>query len=230
MQLHRQCAGALAGLALLACAGTSRAQGFYGGPNAGAAQGGNPFLGTWSAQTPSGFMTIDFQPNGIYAITSRLPNDTLTRSWGQYRVQQVGPSQWQLATQTTGYLPRQVCVQAMSTGQRTCSPANMPMSSSRQVETFDGSGTMTSNAGESWQRDWEGGLARAQVPEVGVQMVQGPPPAPMPDPYTPPTITPYRSPNVAPYGNNNLQQERICSINNGTIAIVGGQEKCIAPY
>ncbi len=174
------------------------AQGFgEQGPGfGGQGQGGNPLLGAWSSQLTdqngTTFTTALYKPDGTYVMTSHLPNDTLTRTWGQYRVQQVGPNQWQVDTQMTGYLPRQICIQVPS-GARNCRQMNLPMGPASSMASFNGPGIMQNTAGETWQRDPQPVLLQARVPAVGVQMVAGPPT------MVAPPVTPGAGPYIRPY-------------------------------
>jgi len=198
------------------------AQGFgrqgpgFGGPG----QGGNPLLGAWTSQQPGGggivVSTVLYNPNGTYVITTHLPDDTLTRSWGQYRVQQVGPNQWQVDTQVTGYLPQQICIQVPS-GARDCSQANFPMGSSSTLTSFNGPSVMLNNAGETWQRDPQPVLLQVQVPAVDVEMVAGPPPTMVAPPLTPGAgayIRPYDSQPAQDFIHQRLKG---CSPDPGTL-------------
>lgn len=201
LRKRRRPGALLAVLAALCGPAAALAQGFGGDqpmPYGGGAQGTNPFLGAWSSQQPgpSGviFSTILYRPDGTYIMTSHLPNDTLTRTWGQYRVQQVGPNQWRLDSQVAGYLPQRICSRQIG-GPTSCAPVNFPMGSQSLMAIFGGPGVMQTNAGETWQRDPSPVLLSAQVPAVGMQTT-GPSPyavAPMPLAGPTPSVVPYSS-------------------------------------
>jgi hypothetical protein len=214
-------ARALAVLALLAGPAAALAQGFGGDdeptPYGSGAPGGNPFLGAWSAQQQGQggvtFTTALYQPDGTYMMTSHLPNDTLTRVWGQYSVQQVGPNQWRVDAQMAGYLPRRICVQPVGGAPR-CSDVSFSMAPVSFMASFNGPGAMQTSTGEAWQRDPRPVLLQAQVPAIGVQTTAPAPFVPGPQPFPAPHIVPYDSRPAQDFIHQRL---RGCSPDPGTL-------------
>lgn len=210
----------LAGAAVLAW-GQAGAQGFDGyqqaPPHGGGMGDGNPFLGAWTSRQPGqGGMVVStawYKPDGTYVVTSHLPNDTLTRTWGQYRVQQVGPDQWQMDSRITDFLPRQVCIQVMG-GARNCTQVNAPVGGQSSMTRFNGPSVMLNTMGETWQRDPQPVLLQVQVPAVGVQVVASPPMVVGPTPPVTPVIRPYDSRGAQDFIHQRL---RGCSPDPGTL-------------
>lgn len=156
---------------------------------------GNPLVGSWSGQRPSqGGMdriTDLYQPDGSFVSVLQLPNGTIQRMWGMYRLAPAGPGQFRIDFQLQGHLPLQICAQAPGSPM-SCRPNDVPQSVSGMV-------TMTSPAsfqvnGIMMARDDAAPLLRAAVPQ---QLVLGIPAPVQPQMRQPvmPTLHPYQTPN-----------------------------------
>ncbi len=189
--------------------------------------GGAPNVtGAWSWQSPgqNGMdrNTLLFQPDGNFVRVSQLGNGTMLRSWGQYRLNQVGPSQAALQSQTQGWLPREICAQAPGFPMN-CQPAPRPVDMSFTMN-FTSPSSMEAE-GVTLFRDNAPYLLQQPVPERAVSAV--------PPPYSPQPRGPvYSGGGVTPgIGGrcDDLQQRRICSINDGRLVSSNGCLVCVAP-
>jgi len=189
-----------------------------------------PLLGAWSG-TAAGQGGMDrlatqFNPDGTFLFAHQLPNGSVERRWGQYRVTPNGPNQMRVDFQIAGWLPHQICAQAPGFPVN-CRPYNVPTNSTWNV--IQQSPGMFQFDGVSMARDSMPGLLQQAVPDRVVNAVPAPVAPVMRQPVVPGgQSTPFNRPGL---GNNcdDLQQQRICSINNGNLVTSGGCLKCIGP-
>lgn len=191
------------------------------GQDAGGAQGGNPFLGAWTTELPDqtgGTMVITslYQPDGTLISTVRAGNGALTRIWGPYRYQQVGPNQWRLQVEQLNHLPLQSCAQVAGGGAPTCFALPFTPRQSTDLVLFNGPDAMNVG-GTMLQRDPQPVLLQAQVPTVAVHTVAAPPDAAPPvagAPQTPSGGTRYDSQPAQDFIHQRLKG---CSPDPGTL-------------
>lgn len=246
--------GVVLGSVLLFAAMPSEAQP-YGNPQFGAnplagqpsspfgsgSPGGPSLVGAWSGTKNVGNLaaqiTDAYDAQGHYVSVVRLSNGVLLRVWGTYQAEAAGPDRVFVRFNQQGWLPRELCQQAPG-NQPSCQPFNLPAADPVQV-TFTSPNTLQSydpaqpslgvfNA----SRDANPYLLQQQVPAQQVVFVQGPPPA-APAPVQPAAPAPgysYQSPS-RPAGPrcDDLQQRRICAINDGHLVVSGGCLTCVAP-
>ncbi len=220
---------ALLFLSVFVCHAAS-AQGFPQQPQA----SGISIVGAWSWQSQGqGGMdnnTVSFQNDGSYVRVSQLVNGTLLRYWGQYRASQTGPAQVQLQTQTQGWLPQQICAQAPCFPMR-CSQPPRPTEMNFALNFTSPSTIMVQ--GVMLSRDPSPYLLQQNVPERVVSGVAAPivPNIPGGGGGYSGGGSSHPATNIPGLGGNcdDLQQQRICSINNGHIITSGGCMKCISP-
>jgi hypothetical protein len=181
-------------------------------------QGPSP-LGAWlGTGQPTNLgaprVTMAFAPNGQFVRVEQTPQ-FIGRRWGTYQAQQVGPTAWRVLLQTQGQLPQQICSQ-MTMGGVTCSPmqAPGPIQMSLQLTAPD---TMMVD-GVPYQRD-QGAALQVQVPAQ--EMLPVPPAYPSGGGgggYRPLA----RGPQC-----DDLQQQRVCTINGGRLITSGGCMRCV---
>ncbi len=209
-------------------------------------EGSNPLLGTWVAQisAPGGGAMIiytEYSPDGTSRSTSIVQggplNGTRYQVWGKYTLKQVNSTRWVMNARPTGQAPEKTCIQGGAcTAAPPLTPATVTMDfmdannvHSREVSRL---GTM------------EGNMTRSAIPPqllqpVGPLLTLVPPPpssggggggggqATGGGRY----VTPRN--NIPGLGGNcdNLQQQRICAINNGHLYTdKRGCQICQAPY
>jgi hypothetical protein len=174
--------------------------------------------------------TLMFQPDGNFIRVSQLANGTLLRYWGQYRVSPAGPNQLRLESNTTGWLPRQFCSQAPGFPMK-CSPVPHPAEMTFMLN-FTSPSTIQAE-GLMLVRDASPALLQQNVPEQAVLAAQAPTTPVIQQPVVPGgggnSGGGYRP--ISPPGGqcDDLQQQRICSVNNGYFVNSGGCLKCISP-
>jgi hypothetical protein len=199
-------------------------QGQYpqGSPNGQA--GSTDVTGGWSTevQGPQGVTRAAavYGSDGTFVTLMQLPNGSIQKIWGTYTATQISPNQVQLNGQTQGWLPQQICAEAPGFPMR-CQPYTVPPTQSVTVQ-FTSPSTIEAD-GALWNRDPSPALLQLPVPAQVVNNV----PAPV-QPIIPQPINP-NNPVVGNSGCDDLQQERICTVNDGTIVMSGGCEKCLAP-
>jgi hypothetical protein len=204
---------------------------FPQGPSNGAA-GPMDITGGWSTEVsgPQGVTRAAavYGNDGTFVTLMQLPNGSIQKIWGTYTATQVAPGQIQLNGQTQGWLPQQICAEAPGFPMR-CQPYTVPPTQSVTVQ-FTSPSTIEAD-GALWNRDPSPALLQAQVPAQVVNNVPAPVQPIIPQPFDPNNPQPI-SPNNPVAGNpgcDDLQQERICTVNDGTIVMSGGCEKCLAP-
>lgn len=179
-------------------------------------------VGTWSFVSPdqSGTgqnnMFFTYTADGAYRMVSVVTggpnNGSEVQRWGRYQVQQMGSNQYQVRVQVTGGAPQQICAQ----GQGCTAVRGIQQQMNLQLQ-IDGS-NMRQGDGSIFQRAelppelarpiaatrWQGPVP--QVPGGGGGAI-GLDPGSRPGPAT-------RIPGLG--GNcDDLQQQRVCTINGG---------------
>lgn len=198
-------------------------------------------VGTWSGQRQGDagpvHQTDAFSGDGKFVTVAEL-GPGLVRVWGYYRTSPAGQNAIRVEFQVAGYLPQQFCAQAPG-GPLVCRPFQLPMSDASLVtftspDSFQASSVQNPAAGPIQEtRDPNPYLLQRQVPAQLVVQTNPPPtpyPAPSPYPAPPPypTPMPYPRPTAGP-ACNDLQQRRICNINDGHLVPSGGCLVCVSP-
>ena len=214
--------------------------GGYGQP---APQAVPSMAGAWSGQRQGspgvGRQTDAFSADGKFVSVVEV-GPGLVRAWGYYRATPAGPNQLRVEFQVQGYLPKQLCAQPPG-GPMQCEPFQLPATDASMVtftsaDSFQASSLANPSAGSIQEaRDPNPVMLNRQVPEQLVVPIAQPP-APSPGPYPAPTpyVTPYVSP-ISPYrpkagpACDDLQQRRICAINDGHLVPSGGCLVCVSP-
>ena len=209
-------------------------------PNVMPQNNGPSLVGTWSGQRAVEGGLIEesdaFSGDGKFVSVRRLANGLIARFWGYYRASPAGLNQLRVEFQLQGSLPRQVCRQAPGYAPQ-CQPFQVPANDTVLV-TFSSPDQFLS-VSQTIQgppiaeaRDSQAPLLQVQAPQQWVINVL--PPQSAPSTPTAPVVTPYQSPinrgpatNIPGLGGNcdDLQQRRICSINDG--ALVRGPNGCL---
>ena len=198
-------------------------------------------VGAWSGFStgPSGTLkqADAYSADGRFVSVAQLSNGFIGRISGFYRTTPVGPNQLRLDLQLQGWLPREIC-QQMAGGQPQCQPVQIPTNDT-VIVTFNspddlhGDDQVTPGNFINEQRDNQPALLQAQAPQRWINVIQ--PSAPVLA-GPPPVITPYVTPgrrqpatNIPGLGGNcdDLQQRRICAINNGRLVSSGGCLACV---
>ncbi len=190
--------------------------------------------GGWSTEVsgPQGVTRAAavYGSDGTFVTLMQLPNGSIQKIWGTYTATQISPTQVQLEGQTQGWLPQQICAEAPGFPMR-CQPYTVPPTESVTVQ-FTSPSTIEAD-GALWNRDPSPALLQAQVPAQVVNTVPAPvqPIIPQPvDPNNPDAGNPDAgNPGAGNPGCDDLQQERLCTVNDGTIVMEGGCEKCLSP-
>ena len=205
----------------------------------GSAQGGPSILGAWSGQHFDQGGTIQqtdaFSPDGKFVSVARLPNGFLARTWGYYRASPAGPNQVRVDLQAQGWLPQQVCRQVQG-AMPDCQPFQIPANDTVLVtftspNSFQSVSQTMQGASIAETRDPNPFLLQAQAPQRWtINVVPAPQTGPGPAPVGTPYVSPFqRGPatNIPGLGGNcdDLQQQRICNINDGTL--VRGRDGCM---
>ncbi len=201
-------------------------------------------LGAWSGNPPNqqggtARQTDYFAPDGTFVSVAQLPNGPMLRVWGYYRFTPTGANQMRAEFQTQGWLPQQICQQSPQ-GPTNCQQLPIPTSDVTMVTfTSPNSISVASLTGQgppfTETRDANPYMLQQQVPQQYVMNIPaptpGPMPMPMPGPLPLPTPRPTPSPVTLPSGPkcDDLQQRRICNINDGHLISSGGCMVCVAP-
>ena len=170
-------------------------------------------------------------PDGSFVSVLRLPNGTMQRVWGHYRATQVSDSQMQTQFEVEGWLPREICTQSPGY-QMQCSPYTIPTSGSGTL-TFVSPTAFVAN-GVTMMRDPSPYLLQQQMPERAIVYGQAPAQPGMQQPGMQQPVVPGGSryvPLNRPAGPqcDDLQQQRLCAINNGHYERSGGCLVCVPP-
>jgi hypothetical protein len=230
----------LAILVMLLAGGPVGAQ-QYGGPPPGPAPdagGGAPsIVGTWSnmSQGPGGQTetTYGFGQDGTFAMVQAAQSGSENRIWGTYQVTPDGLSGLQLVLQISGVLPTVFCAQTPGFAPH-CSQTPNPGSMNGPVQILSDQQIVI--AGETFGRDPNPTLLNLQIPQqltVNTAPVQQPD---IPQPVNPNIPQPV-NPNIpdgggmagSPSDCDDLQQERLCAINNGHYEMEDGCRMCVSP-
>jgi hypothetical protein len=132
-------------------------------------------VGAWSGQSAGqggvSHGTDLYNADGTFVSVSQLPNGTMQRFWGLYRVTPVSPYQLTVEFQLQGVLPRQICAQTpgFPMGCRPYSPPAPPP----ETVTFTSPTTLQVN-GITMQRDNAPYLLQQNVPQRLVMNAQAP--------------------------------------------------------
>ena len=217
----------------------------FGQPGSGGQQGNADapsLVGAWSGQTMTQNGPVQqtdyFGPDGNYVSVARLQNGFTARIWGQYRVTPINQVQLRLDLQAQGWLPQQLCRQEGS-GQPSCSPFQIPQTDSTIVSFLSPTALVSvsqtmPNTSITESRDQNPTLLQAQVQQQFVLRVpvQQPTPSPSYQPGAPgPVVVPYQpiAPRYTGPKCDDLQQRRICNINDGHLVSSGGCLVCVSP-
>ena len=196
-------------------------------------------VGAWSGQRYDQGgpvqQTDAFSADGKFVSVARLANGLLGRVWGSYRSTPVGPNQLRVDFQAQGWLPQQVCRQQQGSAPE-CQPFQIPATDTVLVtftspNSFQSVSQTAQGSGIVETRDPSPSMLQAQAPQTWTINVV---PAPQVGPAPTPVVTPYISPrnrgpatNIPGLGGNcdDLQQQRICNINDGSL--VRGRDGCL---
>jgi hypothetical protein len=205
--------------------------------------GGLSIVGLWSGGRMVNGMasrqTDFFGPDGRFVSVSQLQNGMLLRVWGDYRANQVGQNQMQVMFEVAGSLPRQMCVAAPGYAPQ-CQPVQIPPTDTVNVTFMSPvafqaiSAIRPETGGIAENRDNNPYLLNLPVPVQEV-IAAAPPPQPAPMPSYPTGggsigggggryVSPPRGPQC-----DDLQQRRICNINDGHLVPSGGCLVCVSP-
>ena len=202
--------------------------------------------------------TVAFSRDGSFASVTRiennmgglLPNGTVLRAWGRYSISQDAPNQLRVSFEESGMAPSSICRQSPGAAPQ-CTrlprqPTDVVMLTFASPESFTAEDKTTPGTPQITEnRDSNPVLLHAPVQQ---QLVIQMPPAAMPQPnyapmqpgYAPPTIHPYVTPPGIGIGGggsagaggsrcDDLQQQRICTINDGHLISSGGCMVCVSP-
>ncbi|MCK8786792.1 hypothetical protein M0638_20685 [Roseomonas sp. NAR14] len=208
----------------------------YGQPAPGY-QGGAPgaapnLAGAWSGARPVGGGVAQgteyYGPDGNLLAVARLPNGVFIRLTARYTVSPAGPGVWRIDTRLTSVMPQRICHRAPGMADN-CQPFQVPPASSSLVR-FVAPDTLAvqdlatgTTATES--RDPNPVMLQQQVPPLLI--VNEAPPAPMQGGMPGPApVVPYR-PMARGAQCDDLQQRRLCAINNGHFIQSNGCMVCV---
>jgi hypothetical protein len=188
-----------------------------------------PILGSWMTRQPmqngKGMILTfgEYAPNGNFRATSIVQGGTLNgmrmQVWGKYQIRQIGTNRYEMTSHSRGVAPQSFC-----TADGQCHPNVLPENATETIEMIDANSyhSKTTMNGQVTEAD----LHRSEIPpglttQVAAQVqLPAPPPSGGGAPVMP-TLHPYVTPGGGnkTMGNNcdNLQQQRICAINNGHI-------------
>ena len=210
----------------------------YGAPTQPQAEQGQPapdLTGTWTneSQGEGGETktTYGFGQDGTFAQAQQSQNGAESRFWGTYSANPAGQGSMQLSLQITGFLPQVVCVQIQGFPTR-CNPQSGPSQMSGTIEFTSPSSVEI--GGEVFNRDPNPTLLNLQIPQQLVLNGTQPTAPNIPQPVDPNPIGGGGG-NIgggSPGGGSNcddLQQERLCAINNGHYERSGGCLICVPP-
>lgn len=186
-------------------------------------------VGAWSGTTPGqGGLELHtewFGQDSSYVSVERLPNGSMQRFWGTYRATPAGPGQLSVDFHAVGWLPHEICTQVPGFATK-CVPYNPPLSASLRLQ-FTSASTLQIN-GSTLARDASPRLLQQPVPERLMQQGNAPVHPNITQPIAP-GGTRYQTPHdPGRPGGDDLQQERICAVNNGQIVVQqDGHKVCI---
>jgi hypothetical protein len=186
--------------------------------------------GTWTneSQGPDGDTktTYGFGQDGSFAQAQQSANGAESRFWGSYSANPAAPGALNLSLQITGFLPQTVCVQIPGYPLH-CSPQRGPSQMSGTIAFT--SADSVNIAGEIFTRDPNPVLLSLQIPQQ-ITLTGAAPVAPnMPQPINPNIPQPV-NPNPSSGSNcDDLQQQRLCVVNNGHYAQSNGCLICVPP-
>jgi hypothetical protein len=206
----------------------------FGAPDQAPGQAGPNLVGTWTNQSEgqSGetVTTYGFGQDGTFAQVQQSQNGAESRFWGTYSANPVAASALQLNLQITGFLPQVVCVQIQGFPTR-CAPQSGPSTMSGVVQFASPSSVQI--GGEIFTRDPNPTLLNLQIPQQ--LTLNGTTP-------TAPNITQPVDPNNPAGGGmgdegisnggspcDDLQQERLCAVNDGHYERSNGCLICVPP-
>jgi hypothetical protein len=192
-------------------------------------------VGTWNGQINSQQgsipITAQYRANGTFDAVMQMPVPGYTGSmymhfWGRYRTQSQGQGRYSLQLQPVGQAPSEVC-QAFNHGPpQSCQPTTMSQPSTGWVQFFSANSFQDETGGTYTRINGLGMLAQ-RVPARLVLNTNGG------DDGGVPYVSPYRGGGdgtVTVQHPGNLQQERICTINDGTLVTYpDGREECKGP-
>ncbi len=178
-------------------------------------------LGAWSWQSPGqGGMNHDslaLQADGSYVHVGQLPNGSMFRYWGTYRATAGSRTRVRLQLHTVGWLPTAICTQIAGFGRR-C--GSTPHPSDQSFEAVFVGADVLQVEGVAVFRDPAAYLLQRQVPETFVQNGRTPTQPAIAQPHAPGGAR-YQSPGISTPGLggncDNLQQQRICTVNGGNM-------------
>jgi hypothetical protein len=196
--------------------------------NAAAAQDAN-LVGAWSGTSPGQggpeLHTEWFGQDGSYVSVERLPNGSMQRFWGVYRATPAGSGVVNVYFQATDWLPHEICTQAPGFAAK-CVAYTPPLSASVTLRFTSASTLQINNT--TLTRDPAPALLQQQVPEKLLQQARAPVQPTIRQPVAPAGAR-YQTPHdPGRPGGDDLQQERICAVNNGQIVVQqDGHKICI---
>jgi hypothetical protein len=196
--------------------------------NVASAQSAN-LSGAWSRTTPGQdgpeLHTEWFGQDGSYVSVERLPNGSMQRFWGSYRATPAGSGVMTVSFQAQGWLPHEICTQAPGFPAR-CIAYTPPLNATVRLQ-FTSASTLQIN-GATLRRDPSPALLQQQVPEKLMQQASAPMQPSMRQPVAPAGAH-YQTPrDPGRPGGDDLQQERICAVNDGQIIVQqDGHKICI---
>lgn len=156
---------------------------------------GAELVGAWSGQRPGqagmDHVTTAYQPDGSYVSAMQLPNGTIERIWGKFKVTPLPAQQMRVDFRVDGVLPRQICAQAPGFPMN-CRP-NVIQNTITSVITPKSASSFEVN-GMTMMRDSAPYLLQQRIPEQLVMAVAAPA-APRITQPTMPTLHPYETPH-----------------------------------
>jgi hypothetical protein len=190
--------------------------------------------GTWSnmsqGQAGQTETTYGFGQDGTFAQVQQSQNGEESRFCGTYTVNQVSANSMQLSLQINGFLAQIVCVQIPGFPPR-CNQQSGPSTMSGVI-AFN-SDSSVEIGGETFTRDSNPTLLNLQIPQQLTLNGTAPTPPVMAQPVDP------NNPGGGAMGSNDsgdggsqcddLQQERLCAINNGHYVQSAGCMMCVPP-
>jgi len=192
---------------------------------------GISLVGAWSGDSPAqGGMehhTLSFGQDGTYVSVEQYPNGSVQRIWGVYSASAQSETQMTVVAQRRGWLPHQICAQAPGFAAK-CRAYTPPNEKVSLTLSFTSASSFEVN-GATLTRDDAPYLLQQQVAGKLLLHVAAPVKPNIAQPVARPGIR-YQSPgNTGGSGCDNMQQNRICTVNDGRIVIENGCEVCVSP-
>ena len=180
----------------------------------------NPFLGAWLVRMPgpggtgSLMSIIEYLPNGTFRSETTIEGGFMNRAkiqlWGNYGIQRVDSKHFILGAKAVGITPKEFCIKAGD-----CKPNDLPEVAEETDEMVDSDhfhSIFTSQGVKTEADAYRSYLpidfGRVLEESVMLPVPQAGPPTPAPDRR-------HIGLDDGPGSCDNLQQQRICIVNNG---------------